>query len=60
MMTIVGILTALGLQLAGIPSPIALGLVAALCSFVPYVGPVLSVLPALLVARCLGSKRLCM
>lgn len=55
MMVIVGILTALGLQLAGIPSPIALGLVAALFSFIPYLGPVLSVLPALLVASVLGA-----
>lgn len=54
MMVIVGILTALGLQLAGIPSPVALGLVAALFSFVPYLGPVFSVLPALLVASVLG------
>ncbi|MFB6278710.1 MAG: AI-2E family transporter [Salinibacter sp.] len=55
MMVIVGTLIALGLQLAGIPSPIALGLVAALCSFVPYLGPILSVLPALLVASVLGG-----
>lgn len=54
MMVIVGILTGLGLQLVGIPSPVALGLVAALFSFVPYLGPVLSVLPALLVASVLG------
>ncbi len=57
MMVIVGILTALGLQLAGIPSPVALGLVAALCSFVPYLGPILSVLPALLVASVLGATK---
>jgi len=57
MMAIVGVLTALGLQWAGIPSPVALGLVAALFSFVPYLGPVLSVLPALLVASVLGVKK---
>jgi len=54
MMVIVGVLTALGLQLVGIPSPIALGLVAGIFSFVPYLGPVLSVLPAVLVASVLG------
>jgi predicted PurR-regulated permease PerM len=54
MMVIVGSLIALGLHLAGIPSPVALGLVAALCSFVPYLGPILSVLPALLVASVIG------
>jgi predicted PurR-regulated permease PerM len=53
MMLIVGILTAVGLGVAGIPSPLALGLVAALCSFVPYLGPILSVVPALLVASTL-------
>lgn len=54
LMLIVGVLTALGLQIVGIPSPVALGLVAALFSFVPYLGPVLSVLPALLVASLIG------
>jgi len=55
LMVIVGVLTALGLHLVGIPSPIALGLVAGLFSFVPYLGPVLSVLPAVLVASVLGG-----
>ncbi len=55
MMVIVGVLTALGLHLVGIPSPVALGLVAGLFSFVPYLGPVLSVLPAVLVASVLGG-----
>jgi predicted PurR-regulated permease PerM len=57
MMGVVGILTALGLSLVGIPSPMALGLVAALCSFVPYLGPILSVAPALLVASTLGATK---
>jgi len=54
LMLIVGVLTAVGLQVVGIPSPVALGLLAALFSFVPYLGPVLSVLPALLVASLIG------
>ena len=54
LMLIVGGLTAVGLKVVGIPSPIALGLLAALFSFVPYLGPVLSVLPALLVASLVG------
>lgn len=57
MMLIVGILTAVGLSLAGIPSPVALGLVAALFSFVPYLGPILSVLPAVLVASILSLTK---
>lgn len=57
MMTIVGVLTALGLGIAGIPSPMALGLVAALFSFIPYLGPVLSVVPAVLVASTLSLTK---
>lgn len=55
LMVMVGVLTAAGLSLVGLPSPMALGLVAALFSFVPYLGPILSVGPALLVAFPLGS-----
>ncbi len=46
----VGILTALGLWLLGIPLPLALGAIAGLLSFVPFLGPVLATVPALLIA----------
>lgn len=49
-MAIVGILTAVGLWIAGIPLAFVLGLIAALLSFVPYIGPIVSVVPAALVA----------
>lgn len=49
-MLVVGILTALGLWIAGIPLAFVLGLIAGLLSFVPFIGPLVSAIPALLVA----------
>jgi predicted PurR-regulated permease PerM len=48
-MLLVGTLTAIGLWLLGVPSALALGFLAGLLDFVPYVGPVLAALPAILV-----------
>ncbi len=47
-MTIVGIMTAVGLWLLGIPIALTLGLIAALLTFVPFIGPIVSVIPAML------------
>lgn len=49
-MAVVGILTGLGLRLAGIPLAFLLGLIAGLLAFVPIVGPIASTVPGLLVA----------
>jgi predicted PurR-regulated permease PerM len=57
MMGVVGVLTGTGLWISGIPSPLALGLVAALLAFVPYVGPLLSMIPALLVALLVSGTK---
>jgi predicted PurR-regulated permease PerM len=57
-MAIVGAVTATGLWLIGIPSPLALGLIAALLEFVPYIGPIFAAAPALLVALVLGPTEL--
>lgn len=57
-MAIVGTVTATGLWLLGIPSPLALGLIAALLEFVPYIGPILAAAPALLIALVLGTSQL--
>ena len=49
-MIIVGILIATGLALVGVPSALALGLIAGVAEFVPIVGPVIGAIPALLLA----------
>ena len=46
-MTAIGLLTGLGLWAVGVPSPGALGLLAGIAEFIPYVGPVAAMLPAL-------------
>lgn len=56
-MAIVGLLTALGLWLIGMPLVLALSLIAGLLSFVPYVGPVAAAVPALLIGL-MGSPYL--
>lgn len=49
-MTVVGVLTGAGLWMAGIPLAFALGLIAGLLAFIPNIGPVIAIAPALLLA----------
>ena len=49
-MLVVGVLTGLGLWLVGMPSALALGLLAGLLEFIPFAGPILAAVPAILVA----------
>lgn len=49
-MTVVGITTWLGLLLVGMPMALPLGFIAGALSFIPYLGPILSLVPAMLVA----------
>jgi predicted PurR-regulated permease PerM len=49
-MVIVGLITGVGLWLLEIPLALSLGLIAGLLEFVPFVGPILSAIPAILVA----------
>lgn len=55
-MVAVGLLTGLGLWLVGVPSAFALGLLAGLAEFVPYVGPLISAVPGLLVALSVSPE----
>jgi predicted PurR-regulated permease PerM len=52
-MLVVGLLTGIGLAIARVPLALTLGLIAGSLSFVPYLGPLLSVVPGIMVA--LGS-----
>jgi len=58
MMSVVGAFTMIGLWIAGVPSALALGLLAALLSFIPYIGPLLSFVPAALVALMVSPTKL--
>lgn len=49
-MTVVGLLTGIGLWLLGIPSALALGLLAFLLEFIPFAGPIIAAIPAILIA----------
>lgn len=55
-MVIVGLLTGLGALALGLPSPLALGLFAGLAAFVPIVGPIVSVIPGVLLAVLQGPQ----
>lgn len=54
-MTVIGVLTSLGMWLIGMPAPIALGALAGLLSFVPNVGPIVASVPGLLLGLGEGS-----
>lgn len=56
-MACVGVLTGLGAWAVGLPSPLALGLIAALFDFVPFIGPVASIVPGLLLAIPGGAEQ---
>lgn len=53
-MTFVGTLTGLGLWALGVGAPLALGLIAGMFAFIPYVGPILAALPGVLMAATQG------
>ena len=49
-MIFIGVLTWIGLSILGIPLALTLGLIAGLLSFIPNFGPIMSAVPALLLA----------
>lgn len=57
-MLLIGILCTSAVWLIGLPSPLALGVIAGLAEFVPYLGPIIAAVPALLVATTKGGDAL--
>lgn len=55
-MLVVGLLSGVGLYLIGVPLALALGVVAGLCNFIPYIGAILGAVPALLISLSLGTR----
>lgn len=56
-MIAVGFLTWLGLVLIGVPSALTLALLAGLLEFVPFIGPIVAALPAVLLAFAAGPDK---
>jgi predicted PurR-regulated permease PerM len=50
----VGVLAGVGLMLLGVPMAFTLGLIAGVATFIPYIGPILGAIPALMVALLQG------
>jgi predicted PurR-regulated permease PerM len=57
-MAAMGTMVGLGLWIVGVPSPGALGLLTGISEFIPYVGPIAAMLPALGLAATQGTQPL--
>ena len=55
-MSCVAVLSAMAFWLIGLPSAIALGLIAGLADFIPFLGPILGALPAVLIAFSISGE----
>jgi predicted PurR-regulated permease PerM len=55
-MSIIGVFTMVGLWLLGVPMAIALGVLAALLTFIPNFGPILATIPQALLALQVGTN----
>uniref|UniRef100_UPI0013D0518B AI-2E family transporter n=1 Tax=Acinetobacter baumannii TaxID=470 RepID=UPI0013D0518B len=57
-MAITAIAITAGLVAIGIPTALALGLIAGVMAFVPLIGPLLGALPGILVALTIGGEKM--
>lgn len=55
-MFVVGVLSALGLWFIGVPLALALGVVAGLANFIPYIGAFIGAIPAILLGLSVGTR----
>nr|WP_294914806.1 AI-2E family transporter [uncultured Neokomagataea sp.] len=55
-MLVVGLLSGIGLYFIGVPLALALGVIAGLCNFIPYIGAIMGAVPAILLALSMGRK----
>ena len=55
-MVVVGLLTGIGLWLIGMPSALALGLLAGVLEFIPFAGPLIAAVPAVLLSLVAGPE----
>lgn len=55
-MAIIGIATSIGLLIVGLPSWLALGLLAGFAQFIPLIGPIVSAIPGLVIAAAMGPS----
>lgn len=55
-MLVVGLLTGFGLWLLGMPSAFTLGLVAGVLEFIPFAGPIIAAVPAILLALAVSPE----
>ncbi|MEO6001749.1 MAG: AI-2E family transporter, partial [Opitutus sp.] len=55
-MAVVGVLTGIGLAFAHVPLALALGVLAGLLDFIPVVGPVIAIIPGLILALSVDPK----
>jgi predicted PurR-regulated permease PerM len=56
-MLIIGVLTTLGLWLLGVPLALLFGLLAGVLNFIPYIGPWIAAIPAVLIAFLQGPQQ---
>jgi predicted PurR-regulated permease PerM len=59
-MLLVGIVTGVALAIVGIPSAVALAIVAGVFEFIPFIGPLMAAIPAVLLALAEGPDKVLM